>query len=141
MNKLNTEVSKINYYSKDKYIFMDLSYIKPSQLYISSKKLNNVLKWFNPKDYNSYEPIPIKKLDGKLIFTDGHTRAYAAYLKGVKTIKVYFDEDELDWNLYRICVNWCSLENINSIKDLKNRIVSEKDYEVLWIKRCESLIF
>ena len=88
MNKLNTEVSKINYYSKDKYIFMDLSYIKPSQLYISSKKLNNVLKWFNPKDYNSYEPIPIKKLDGKLIFTDGHTRAYAAYLKGVKTIKV-----------------------------------------------------
>lgn len=141
MNKLKTEVSKINYYSKDKYIFMDLSYIKPSQLYISSKKLNNVLKWFNPKDYNSYEPIPIKELDGKLIFTDGHTRAYAAYLKGVKTIKVYFDEDELDWNLYRTCVNWCSLENINSIKDLKNRIVSEKDYKVLWIKRCESLIF
>ena len=142
MNKVKEKVSKVNKYNysnKGKYIFMDLKDIKPSQLYINSEKLNNVLKWFNPKDYNSYDPIPIKELGGEVIFTDGHTRAYAAYLKGVKTIKVYFDEDELDWNLYRTCVKWCSLENIKSIKDLKNRIITPKEYELLWIKRCENI--
>lgn len=142
MNKVKEKVSKVNkynYFNKEKYIFVELKDIKPSQLYINSEKLSKVLKWFNPKDYNSYEPIPIKELDGELIFTDGHTRAYAAYLKGVKTIKVYFDEDELDWNLYRTCVKWCSLENIKSIKDLKNRIITPKEYELLWIKRCENI--
>ncbi|MCY6960233.1 hypothetical protein [Clostridium brassicae] len=122
-----------------KEFIMDLNDIQPSQLYINSQKLHNVLKWFKPNEYNSYDAIPIKNLNGKIIFTDGHTRAYASYLKGVQTIKVYWDEDELDWNAYEICVEWCNLEGIKSIYDLKNRVINPDEYKILWIERCEKI--
>lgn len=123
----------------DDYILMEVKAIQPSQLYISKQKLENVLKWFNPIDYDSYDAIPIKKLNGKIIFTDGHTRAYAAYLKGAKNIKVYFDEDELDWEAYQICVDWCNSEGIKAVEDLKERVINQSDYEVLWIERCRNM--
>ena len=116
---------------------MNLEDIQPSQLYINSQKLENVLKWFNPKDYTSYDALPVKNLFGKVIFTDGHTRAYASYQAGVKTIKVYWDEDELDWDLYQTCVHWCNLEGVNSIKDLEKKIIGPEEYKTLWIDRCK----
>ena len=118
---------------------MNLKDIQPSQLYINSQKLDNVLEWFKPGQYDSYDAIPIKNLNGKVIFTDGHTRAYAAYIRGLKTIKVYWDEDELDWEAYQICVDWCNLEGIKLIEDLKNRIISPAEYEILWLKRCKDM--
>jgi len=45
----------------------------------------------------------------------------------------------LDWNEYKICVNWCKNEGIRSIADLTDRIVSQKEYDVLWLKRCEKM--
>ena len=118
---------------------MNLKDIQPSQLYISSQKLDNVLEWFKPDQYDSYDAIPIKNLNGKVIFTDGHTRAYAAYIGGLKTIKVYWDEDELDWEAYQVCVDWCNFEGIKLIEDLKNRIISPAEYEILWLKRCKNM--
>ncbi|MGH4139158.1 hypothetical protein [Clostridium sp.] len=122
-----------------KGILMNIKDIQPSQLYINSQKLKNILKWFTPTDYESYDAIPIKKLNGKIIYTDGHTRAYAAYIKGVKTIKVYWDEDELSWNAYQICVDWCNTEGINSIEDLKDRVIEPNEYEILWYDRCKNM--
>ena len=118
---------------------MNLKDIQPSQLYINSQKLDNVLNWFKSSQYDGYDAIPIKNLNGKVIFTDGHTRAYAAYIRGLKTIKVYWDEDELDWEAYQICVDWCNLEGIKLIEDLKNRIISPAEYEILWLKRCKDM--
>lgn len=118
---------------------MDLKDIQPSQLYINSQKLENILKWFMPSDYDSYDAIPIKNLNGKIIFTDGHTRAYAIYIKGIKKIKVYWDEDELSWNSYQICVDWCNKEGINSIEDLKYRVIEPSEYEILWLDRCRNM--
>lgn len=118
------------------YILMAIEDIQPSQLYINSQKLEDVLEWFDPSDFGSYDAIPIKNLKGKTIFTDGHTRAYAAYLKGIQTLKVYWDQDDLDWDLYRVCVDWCSQEGIHTIKDLDGRVIDPGEYEVLWIDRC-----
>ncbi|MGV8982606.1 hypothetical protein [Clostridium sp.] len=117
-----------------KCILMNIKDIQPSQLYINSQKLKNILKWFTPTDYESYDAIPIK-----IIYTDGHTWAYAAYIKGVKTIKVYWDEDELSWNAYQICVDWCNTEGINSIEDLKDRVIEPNEYEILWYDRCRNM--
>ncbi|MBZ9625060.1 hypothetical protein G9F71_019645 [Clostridium sp. FP2] len=121
----------------NKEIIMNLYEIQPSQLYVNSMKLQKVLSWFKPEDINSYEAIPIKKLNNKIIFTDGHTRAYAAYLNGINEIKVYWDEDDLDWDAYQICVDWCINENINSIVDLEKRIISDEEYKVLWLQKCK----
>ncbi|NHV98308.1 MAG: hypothetical protein HA496_01525 [Thaumarchaeota archaeon] len=60
--------------------------IQPSQLYISFEKLCHVTKRFNPSDLGSIEPIPIKKLWNDIIFVDGHTRAFPAYVCGVKSL-------------------------------------------------------
>ena len=62
-----------------KTFMMRLDNIQPSQLYISSEKLSEVMKTFNPNDSNSIEPIPIKRLGNDIIFVDGHTRAFAAF--------------------------------------------------------------
>jgi len=58
---------------------MELDKIQPSQLYISSAKLKSVMKNFASKP-SLMEPIPIKKLGDRIVFVDGHTRAFAALL-------------------------------------------------------------
>jgi len=119
-----------------KTFMMKLDKIQSSQLYISSEKLSKVMKNFNP---NSIEPIPVKKLGDDVIFVDGHTRAFAAYLHGVKEIPVYWEYEELDWKAYKICVEWCKKEEIYTIADLENRVISHKEYEILRYRRCEEM--
>jgi hypothetical protein len=53
------------------------------------------------------ERIPIKRLEGRIIFVDGHTRAFAAFLRGFPRILVYWEDEELGWDAYAICVEWC----------------------------------
>jgi hypothetical protein len=122
-----------------KTFMMKLDKIQPTQLFISSEKLSEVMKTFNPKNPESMEPIPVKKLGNEIIFVDGHTRAFAAFLHGFSQVPVYWENEELDWDAYKICVKWCKKEKIRTIADLKTRIVSQKDYEILWYKRCEKM--
>lgn len=118
---------------------MKLNEIQPSQLYISSEKLSEVMKTFDPNNPESVEPIPIKKLGNEIVFMDGHTRAFAAFLRDLSEVHVYWEDEELDWDAYEICVGWCRKEGIHTIADLKNRVVPQKDYEILWYKRCEKM--
>jgi hypothetical protein len=123
-----------------KIFMMKLDKIQPTQLFISSEKLSEVMKTFNPKNPESMEPIPVKKLGNEIIFVDGHTRAVAAFLHGFSQVPVYWENEELDWDAYKICVKWCKKEKIRTIADLKTRIVSQKDYEILWynaVKKCK----
>jgi len=118
---------------------MKLDKVQPSQLYISSEKLSQVMKKVNPNKPELLEPIPVKKLGHQMIFVDGHTRAFAAFLQGFSEVPVYWETDELDWDAYRICIQWCKKEGIHTIADLKSRVVSSKDYDVRWLQRCEKM--
>jgi hypothetical protein len=132
----------MNYVNVDlmtKTFMMKLNEIQPSQLYISSEKLSEVMKTFDPAKPELIEPIPIKKLGNAIVFVDGHTRAFAAFLYNISEIPVYLENEELDWDAYRICVEWCRNEGIHTIADLKNRVVPQKDYEILWYRRCEEM--
>ena len=122
-----------------KTFMMKLNEIQPSQLYISSEKLAEVMKTFDAAKPELIEPIPIKELENAIIFVDGHTRALAAFLCGISEIPVYWEYEELDWDEYRICLEWCRKERIRTIADLKSRVVSQKDYEILWYRRCEEM--
>jgi hypothetical protein len=122
-----------------KEFMMKLDKIQPSQLYISSEKLDEVMRTIDPKRPSEIEPIPIKKLGSRIIFVDGHTRAFAAFLRGFLMIPVYWEDEELDWDAYAICVEWCKKEGIRTIADLRERVVSQKDYEILWYRRCEEM--
>jgi hypothetical protein len=116
---------------------MRLDVIQPTQLFISSEKLSKVIKEFAPIKIETLEQIPIKKLGNDIIYTDGHTRAFSAYLNGLSSIRAFWDKDELDWEAYEICVNWCKEDEIYTIADLKNRVVNTDEYELLWEKRCD----
>ncbi|UCB61030.1 MAG: ParB-like nuclease domain-containing protein [Candidatus Bathyarchaeota archaeon] len=117
---------------------MDLDKIQPSQLYISSGKLKSIMKNFASKP-SLMEPIPIKKLGDRIIFVDGHTRAFAALLHRFPKVPVYWEDEELDWEEYEICVGWCLEEGIGTIADLKNRVVSHQEYKKLWYARCAKM--
>ena len=117
---------------------MELGKIQPSQLYISSGKLKSVMKNFASKP-SLMEPIPVKKLGDRTIFVDGHTRALAALLHRFPNVLVYWEDEELDWEEYKICVGWCLEEEIYAIADLKNRVVSHQEYEKLWYAKCAKM--
>jgi len=122
-----------------KAFLMKLDSIQPSQLYISRGKLDTVMRKFKQYKPVSIKPIPIKKLGDQVVFVDGHTRAYAAFLLGFSEVPVYWEDEELDWDEYEVCVRWCKEERIHTISDLKNRVVSHKDYQVLWLDRCRKM--
>jgi hypothetical protein len=60
-------------------------------------------------------------------------------LRGISEVRVYWEEDELDWDAYEVCVDWCKKEGINTIADLKERVIPSKEYQVLWLDRCEKM--
>lgn len=115
-----------------------ISVLMPSQLYISEEKLRNVQVWFD-NDISKMDPIPIKKLAGRILITDGHTRATAAWLAGIKEIPCIWDTDDMDWVAYAADINMCSEEGITSVAKLAERIVSVEDYKHLWHDRCDEM--
>jgi hypothetical protein len=60
-------------------------------------------------------------------------------LHAFSEIPVYWEDEELGWDEYEVCVRWCKEEGINTISDLKNRVVSHKYYQVLWLDRCRKM--
>ena len=118
------------------YLLKDL---QPSQFYISQAKLSNIQAWFRKDDLSNFGPLPVKVLDGIPILTDGHTRAVVAILAGLESVPLVYEEDELDWNLYRYCVEQCNQKGIHSPYDLVDRVISAYEYEEKWIGWCEQI--
>lgn len=121
---------------KEKVFMLPISDLQPSQLYISEGKLRLMKEWFDAKDTAKIDPVPIKRWNGKNLMMDGHTRAVLAYQNGFKEIPCYLDDEEIDMKPYAVDVEWCNNEGISCISDLANRIVTHKEYELLWRKRC-----
>ena len=125
--------------SQKQYPDYSLKDLQPSQFYISQAKLSNIQAWFHKDDLSNFEPLPVKVLDGIPILTDGHTRAVLAILAGLESVPLAYDEDELDWNLYRYCVEQCTQKGIHCPYDLVDRVISAHDYEEKWIGWCEQI--
>ncbi|MHA1883274.1 MAG: hypothetical protein ACTSUO_09555 [Candidatus Thorarchaeota archaeon] len=116
---------------------LQLSKIQPSQLYISRSKLDIILKAFDAGTQEKLEPIPIKELNGELVSTDGHTRGLAWHMNGYSEVEVEWEDVEMDWEAYTICVEWCKQVGITSIPDLAPWIIDHDEYEIVWLERCK----
>lgn len=114
-----------------------LNDLQPSQFYISEKKLHDIETWLDPADLSGFEPIPVKILDGIPVMTDGHTRAVAAIRAGLDAVPLIWDEDNLDWDMYRVCVKACREKQILSPAGLLSRIIPGEDYKNKWDKWCD----
>ena len=115
---------------------MSLAEIQPSQLFISTEKLAEVLRGFDP---TRVEPIPVKRLGDDVVMTDGHTRGFGTFLCGMQELPVVWDEDELDWEAYEICVAWCKEDGLRSVADLVGRVIGPTEYEERWLGRCRAM--
>lgn len=118
---------------------LTLADIHPSQFYISQKKIDGILLWFQKDDLSNFEPILIKLLNGIPVITDGHTRAVVAIKSGLTKVPLRWDEDEMDWEMYQRCVDTCKEKGISTPYDLVDCIVSAEEYKLLWIDWCDKM--
>jgi len=111
----------------------------PSQLYISARKMRDVVEWFDFDD-PTHDPIPTYAIDGTLTLLDGHTRAFVACLGGIDSLRIQelddSDMEELNLELYRECLDWCQNEGVTDLSDFVGRVVSDTTYKAKWIDRC-----
>ena len=118
---------------------MPLRDLQPSQLFISREKLRRVRAAVDAADPSSMTPIPVVSLADRIVITDGHTRAFAAWSWEWDKVPVVWDRDELDWEAYEICVARCDRENIHTIADLAGRVVDGAAYQEQWLDRCAAM--
>lgn len=111
--------------------------IQPSQFYISEEKIHAVQSWFHKDDLSNFEPIPIKELNGRIIFTDGHTRAWVAYTAGLEKVPFIWEKDDLDWEFYQMCVDACVERSVCTVADFEGRVLSDAEYKEKWDSWCE----
>ncbi|HME52554.1 MAG TPA: hypothetical protein VKM55_10075 [Candidatus Lokiarchaeia archaeon] len=78
-------------------------------------------------------------MHGKIVYTDGHTRAFIAWKRGLESIDAVWDDDDLDETTYETCLEWSESEEIYTIADLKNRIIDDATYQVEWIACCQAI--
>lgn len=118
---------------------LPLSALQPSQFYLSQAKLTAVQSWFNPHDLSNFQPLPVKLLGDTYILTDGHTRAYAAYMAGLSRVPLCMEPEELDWNAYAACAEAATQRGVTCVADLQGRVLSEADYQEKWLGWCNTL--
>ena len=123
----------------DQIFKLSINSIQPSQLFINTAKLDTVLKNYTCQQLQNEVIFPVIPLGGKPVFSDGHTRAYAALLHGITHLRVYWDPDELDYEMYQECVDWCLSEKITWIGHLNNWIITPQDYDRHWLERCKTM--
>lgn len=128
--------------------------VRPTQLYLNGRKLALATEWFDfdipgtpgvPGARSSrassgapnYDPLPVAELDGDLVLTDGHTRAFLAWVAGADELRVRPETDDLDWPVYRRCLEWCREEDVTHVGDLASRAVDADTFEEVWVDRCQ----
>lgn len=110
--------------------------LHPTQLYLSEKKLQDIQMLYQSAENINVDPISILAVGNRLLITDGHHRAYQALLAGQDTISAEFDQDGGD-ALYDLYAQACEERKIDSILDLKDRILPQDEYEAKWYNWCD----
>lgn len=123
--------------------FINIDLLGLSQIWLSSKKVEAVTEWFDPKCMDRFQPLSVHDFGNKAYtITDGHTRAYVAYKNGVSALPVRYDNDDVITNpvgqmLYKADLDWCKRFKLSHIMHLENRIIAQSAYQELWIERCD----
>ena len=121
---------------------IDIDRLRLTQIYLSQKKIDGVLGWFDPSMRN-FQPVCARDFlgSGNLHITDGHTRAFVAWRHGIRQIPYTYDKNKivtckLGQIQYEEDIVWCERFGLRHIADLADRILPEDAYESLWRGRC-----
>ncbi len=126
----NKKLELLKEFPHKNLIEIDIFELQPSQFFVNEDKVNAVSSFVNSsKDV----VIPIIKKDEMIIVLDGHTRLYAASMKGIKTVFVF--DTETEQYIYDF-VQEAQRRNIKNVSDLKR--LSHEDYEKEWYSYCDN---
>ncbi|MDG3028144.1 chromosome partitioning protein ParB [Streptococcus sp. ST2] len=115
---------------------VNITDLHPTQLYLSEKKLQAIQMLDQSADIINVDPISVLAFGNRFLITDGHHRAYQALLAGRDMISAEFDRDGGD-ALYALYAQACKERKIDSVLDLKNRILPQDEYEAKWYNWCD----
>ena len=115
---------------------VNIKNLHPTQFYLSEKKLKEIQNLYQSTEIINVDPISVLSYKNRLLITDGHHRAYQALLAGQDTISAEWDKDGGD-ELYDLYAQVCEERKIYSVLDLKNRILSQDEYEAKWYNWCD----
>ena len=121
---------------EEKEMKVKLTDLHPTQLYLSEKKLHDIQMLDQSAEIINVVPISVLAFGDSLLITDGHHRAYQALLAGRDMISAEFDRDGDD-ELYALYAQACEERKIDSVLDLKNRILPQDEYEAKWYNWCD----
>ena len=121
---------------EEKELEVKLTDLHPTQLYLSEKKLHDIQMLDQSVEIINMDPISILAVGNRFLITDEHHRAYQALLAGQDTISAEFDRDGGD-ALYALYTQACEERKIDSVLDLKNRILPQDEYEAKWYNWCD----
>lgn len=113
--------------------------LRPNNWFISSAKLERVRDAWRTGKQSMLPPVLVTQMDGVLSLIDGHSRACAAYENGAADIDaVVCDLDHMEGSaaLYMHIHRTGPLLGIETIADLRTRIVEPDEHERLWIGYC-----
>lgn len=111
---------------------------QPSQCYLNGRKLSLATQWFDFDD-PTYDPLPVRRLDGEWVLLDGHTRAFLARLAGAEAVPVTpADVPPEAEPMYARCVEWCREAGVARVGDLVGRVVDADTFVEVWVERCRA---
>lgn len=121
-----------------------ISDLQFSQLFLSEEKIKRVENWLTNETFKE-APVTIRWFPWSEtpVLLDGHTRVFVASQKGITRVPVLWDDTELEAELeqlYQACTAWCNDQGIHSVSDFSTRILSQAQYEIDWIGRCQSYL-
>ena len=121
---------------EEKDMEVKITDLHPTQLYLSEKKLHDIQMLDQSAEIINMDPISILAFGDGFLITDGHHRAYQALLAGRDMISAEFDRDGGD-ELYALYAQACEERKIDSVLDLKHRILPQDEYEAKWYNWCD----
>ena len=113
--------------------------LQPNNWYINRAKLDSVRDAWQRGEQSVLPPVDVANIDGDLSLIDGHSRAFAALERGESHIEaVVSDIEEIEGStaLYRHIHESGRGLGIETIADLRDRIVEPEEHKRLWIGYC-----
>ena len=123
--------------------FVKLLALRPNNWYLNHEKLKRVRMAWKSGEQDALPPVLVTEIDGELSLIDGHSRAYAAYERGETHIKADVCElEKIEGSnaLYRYIHREGPKLGVNTIADLRNRILPPDEHRRLWTGYCDNWI-
>lgn len=111
--------------------------LQPTQTHLSQARIESISRHVG----FLAKPLAVKLIEGRLCVVDGHERLFALSSVGQENVEVYMDDNSgLTDEAFMALVKYCCDKGITSIHDLENRVVSPRNFKMLWLDEKRKIL-